>query len=234
VGVHEQLAKTAMNIGLHPHRVFTIRNALDIQPYLCLTHVGNERVSSWGDQPGPYGIVIANVRPSKDIVSLLNALAQVKSDPWTMAIVGGLVDKDYAQLCQNMRNSLGLEKRILFLGTCLDTLPLLAQADFAILPSMTESGPLALIEYTMAGLPFVATRVGLIGKFLSQLGLPEFVPPGDIELMAQAILRLIRLSPPERRARGESGRTIAQQYFDIQGVMPDWYAAYSTALSNTL
>jgi glycosyltransferase involved in cell wall biosynthesis len=71
-----------------------------------------------------------------------------------------LVDEAYAKACLALRDELGLRERVLFLGSRADIVELLAGADFAVLCSKTESGPLALVEYAASGLPFVSTRVG--------------------------------------------------------------------------
>lgn len=231
VGVHTQLAQLALQAGQEPSRVYTIRNAVDIQPYLRPIEKLTLGKPAWGDQIGPYGIVIANIRPSKDILFLLKALVRIKSEPWCIAFAGGMMDLAYAKDCYQLRDRLGLRDRIIFLGSRMDVVELLAEMDFAVLPSKTESGPLVLIEYMASGLPFVSTRVGMIGSYLSDQGLPEFVPPGDIEAMSDALQRLVRLSPIDRQRRGEQGREIAVREFDIRCVMPDWYKAYDTFLS---
>jgi glycosyltransferase involved in cell wall biosynthesis len=230
VGVHDKLAEVAIQTGLNPNRVFTIRNAVNIQPYLREKIETPDARSTWGNRVKPYGIMVANFRPSKDIIFLLKALERIKSEPWTLAIAGGFIDDAYAKTCQELRDEQGLRDRVLFLGSRADIIDILAEADFAVLSSKTESGPLALLEYAASGLPFVSTRVGLIGNYLSEQVLPEFVPPGNIQAMAEALLRLIQLSPAERKLRGEQGREIAIRDFDIRHVLPDWYKAYETVI----
>jgi glycosyltransferase involved in cell wall biosynthesis len=145
-----------------------------------------------------------------------------------LAIAGGFIDDAYTKTCQQLRDELGLQDRVLFLGSRADIIEILAGADFAVLSSKTESGPLALLEYAASGLPFVSTRVGLIGNYLFAQGLPEFVAPGNTQAMADALLRLVQLSPADRKERGEQGREIAIRDFDIRHVLPDWYQAYET------
>ncbi|MBC7242909.1 MAG: glycosyltransferase [Anaerolineae bacterium] len=179
------------------------------------------------------GIIIANVRPQKDYVSLLHALAQVKDLSWHLLAVGGFSDLAYYQTCLGLMYALGLEERITFLGPRLDVPTLLKAADFAVLSSRSESGPLVLLEYAAAGLPFVSTQVGLIGDSLARLGIPEFVPPQDVHELARALRRLLALSPGERKERGMKTRELAAPYFDIRNVMPKWYQLYERALEGS-
>jgi glycosyltransferase involved in cell wall biosynthesis len=178
----------------------------------------------------PQGIMIANLRPSKDIMLLLNALATIKDLPWRMKLVGLAADPQYAEECRKMLTDLCLSGRVEFVGPRVDVPELLKEADFAVLSSKTESGPLALIEYVAAELPFVSTRVGLVGRYLDSVGVTEFVAPEDIEQFSTALRRLLGLSPEERRARGQAGRRIAGGYFDIHQVIPAWYEVYNKAL----
>ncbi len=124
----------------------------------------------------------------------------------------------------------GVDKRIDFLGKRTDVVDLLSAADFGILTSRSESGPVALLEYGAAALPFVATRVGSIGRDLAERGLPEFVPPADEHALAQALERLLALPPQQLRARGENGRLTIRPHYDIEAVMPLWYEVYEHAL----
>ena len=232
VGVHEKLTQAALLLGYDASRARTIRNAIDFSLYSVKRDAWHRTTSA---QPGmPQGIVVANIRPSKGITTLLSALALVQDRPWKMAFVGSLSDWRYSQTCQQMAQQLGIDLRIRFLGERLDVQDLILQSDFGVLSSITESGPLALLEYAAAGLPFVSTRVGLIGRYLADRNLAEFVDPGDAQALSAALRRLIDLSPADRRERGERVRMIASEKFDIQQVMAEWYQVYAEVLPGSL
>jgi hypothetical protein len=61
---------------------------------------------------------------------------------------------------------------------------------------------------------------------------PDFVPAGDIQRLALALDNLLRLTPHQRRERGETGRAVARHHFDIRAAMPQWYAVYNAAIAN--
>jgi glycosyltransferase involved in cell wall biosynthesis len=124
-----------------------------------------------------------------------------------------------------------LDDTVIFAGQRVDATALLTDADFAVLPSRSESGPLALIEYMVMGLPFVATPVGAVGMRVSALGLPEFVGAEDAQGLATAVDNLLQLTPQQRRERGEIGRHAARRYFDIRQALPQWYAVYDAAVA---
>jgi glycosyltransferase involved in cell wall biosynthesis len=103
-------------------------------------------------------------------------------------------------------------------------------ADFAVIPSLSESGPLVLIEYLAGGVPVVATRVGDISLRAESLGVEEFVEPGNPKTLACAINRLLAMNPSEKAERGRRGIAVARSAFDIRDSMPKWYMLYNKAL----
>jgi glycosyltransferase involved in cell wall biosynthesis len=229
VGVHPSLTQAAQRSGIPPEMATVVSNAVAFSPFEEGTSVQAEAIRGNPIQ-GPTGVIVANVRPQKDYGTLLRALAQIRDQSWHLLAIGSLSDQVYSQKCLQLAAALGLVDRVSFLGSRLDIPALLKAADFAVLSSRSESGPLVLLEYAAAGLPFVSTRVGLIGKALAELGVPEFVPPGDVEALAAALRRLLQLSPEERRARGQQTHDLAASRFDIRNVMPQWYHVYERAL----
>ncbi|MGQ9733307.1 MAG: glycosyltransferase [Candidatus Zipacnadales bacterium] len=226
VGVDPDLATAAQRGGVPSWKATVVSNAIDFGPFEEARPASVDATSV----QGPIGILVANVRPQKDYETLLQALAQVKERPWHLLAVGGFNDAAYHRSCLDLVQVLGLEGRVSFLGPRLDVPSLLKAVDFAVLSSRSESGPLVLLEYAAAGLPFVSTRVGLIGGSLADMGAPEFVPPGDADALAAALRRLLDLTPAERRARGQRTRDLAAARFDIRNVMPQWYHVYKRAL----
>jgi glycosyltransferase involved in cell wall biosynthesis len=231
VGVQPSLTQAAQRSGIPPEMATVVSNAIDFSPFEEGTPAPARAEPIRRNLiQGPTGVIVANVRPPKDYQTLLLALSQIRDQPWHLLAIGSLSDQVYSQKCLQLAAALGLVDRVSFLGSRLDIPALLKAADFAVLSSRSESGPLVLLEYAAAGLPFVSTRVGLIGKALADLGVPEFVPPGDAEALAAALRRLLQLSPEERRARGQQTHDLAASRFDIRNVMPQWYHVYERAL----
>ena len=104
----------------------------------------------------------------------------------------------------------------LFLGP-LDEPDLLAwyqRADIAVVPSMLyESFSYTCAQAMAAGLPVVATRIGGIPETIDDNSSGLLVNPGDVNELAQAILRCAR-DPHLRRRMSEAGKTKAQRQFD--------------------
>lgn len=232
VGVCSKLGDWAQSALISTKKLTIIENAIDLDPILKSFPANIRKEFNLSDDI-PIGIVTCGIRREKGIDILLEALAQSSwAEGVIILVVGGERDKLYFRTCNALRNALGLEKNVIFLGERLDARNLFHEVDFALIPSLSESGPLVLIEYMASGLPFVSTLVGGISHRVFESGAPEFVPPGDPQAFSQALDRLLKLTPRERRTRGKIGQEIAKSSFDIKHQMPKWYNLYKAVLAS--
>lgn len=230
VGVSDKLGVWARSAGIAADRIQVLGNALDLSRLTPAAAVDPRQVFGL-PATARVGVVVAGIRPDKGIHVLLEALAaRALPADVRFVIIGHAADPAYARRCEQRSQELGLGSVVTFVGPRMDVPALIAGAQFAVLPSVTESGPLVLIEYLMAGLPFVASRVGDIGQRVAQSGLAEFVGPGDAPAMRGALDRLWALSPAAMKERGQAGIGVAQREFDIQSVLPRWLEIYRRVL----
>jgi glycosyltransferase involved in cell wall biosynthesis len=95
--------------------------------------------------------------------------------------------------------SLGLLDSVKLLGQSDHVAKFLASADVFVMPSLWEGLPIALLEAMSAGLPIIATRVEGVEEVVTEGEHGLLVPIGNIEALADAILRL--LADPELRRK---------------------------------
>ena len=230
VGVCSKLGQWGETAGIPRDRISVMNNALEfgrIQRAIPF----NIRESLGIPEEIPIGIMVGGQRPEKGLDVLLESVALSEyRDSVKILVVGGARDEEYMQRCRAQSTTLGLDDTMIFLGERPDVPSLIKAVDFALLPSRSESGPLVLIEYMAGGLPFVASRVGGIGQQTADLGIPEFVPPGDPSAFARALDRMLSLSPEEMWKRGRAGQDVALDSFDIREIMPDWARVYDLAM----
>ncbi|MBI3415667.1 MAG: glycosyltransferase [Verrucomicrobia bacterium] len=230
VGVYQRLADWAAAGGVDRSRIDAIGNAQDLRRLQQAPAKDLRREFSIRDDE-LIGITVAGLRHEKGIHVLLAALAQRTSKRLIkILVVGGTRDTGYVEKCRAQTAALRLEGTVIFAGERADVPGLINGADFALLPSISESGPLVLVEYMAGGLPFVATRVGDISNRVATLGVPDFVAPDDAAGLAQKLDRLLSLSNDEWVERKKLGRKVAQKYFDLRATMPQWYAVYQKTL----
>jgi len=232
VGVYPRLAEWAKSAGIPAQKVHWLGNALD---FSRLTHPRNQILRSTYAVPDAVqiGVIIGGIRREKGIDLLLESMAQTHTQaPFRLFIIGKDTDPAYAATCRAQVLALGLGERVQFIGERTDAVLLAHGADFALMPSRSESGPLVLIEIMAAALPFVAFEVGSISQQAARSGVPGFVTPLDVVAFARAVDTLLMLSPAARRARGAAGEQIAQAHFKIEAKLPEWLAIYRKMLSN--
>lgn len=164
-------------------------------------------------------IHVASLNRVKDQSTLLLAMARLADAgmDFELCIVGfDTLDGEI----QRLSRTLGLEKRVTFLGfrTQRELRPLMASADLLVMSSLHEAGPLVLLEAAVAGIPTVGTAVGHIAEWASTAALA--VPVGDASALADAIaeviddddLRMELATEAQRRALAENADHTAASF----------------------
>jgi len=201
-------------LGFPLARTTVLGNALDRGRFnLAITPAKLDVVS----QPLK-AVMIANLRPQKDHRFLLHAFSAsaLARNQLHLYFVGLDLDDAYSQEIHNLVHELQLESNISFLGTRTDIPSILQSVDFGLLSSQSESGPVVLLEYMAAGLPFLATDTGQIVSLLAGAGLPYFVEPGNIEAYAECLDSLVSLTDEQKQALAFQENQLLHTFFDIR------------------
>jgi glycosyltransferase involved in cell wall biosynthesis len=226
IAVNQPLAQWSRQVlRIHPSRVRYIPN------FVC-----EPVATSPADLPGAAGsriVCVANLRPEKDHLTLLRAMAQViRQFPRAQLLLVGAGDPDRQQLLLAEQRRLGLERNVACLGLRDDIPAILGACDIGVLSSASEGLPLALIEYGMAGLPAVATSVGQCAEVLDDGQAGLLAPPGQPAALADALLALLR-SPDRRSALGERLRQRVRANYSAEAVVGQVCAMYDAVLVGT-
>ncbi len=157
--------------------------------------------------------IVANLRPVKNIELFIRAAAGLAAaHPHVKFQVAG--EGDLRGKLQGLIDGLGLGDRVALLGTVVDIPAFLAGLDVAVLCSLSEGSPNAIMEYMAAGLPTVATDVGGNGELVENEQTGLLVPPNSEEYLTAAIDRLLRDRPFAARL----GATARQRAFELYSV----------------
>jgi glycosyltransferase involved in cell wall biosynthesis len=192
-------AEMQRGMGLSAERSHVIANALRTD-----AGVGSEQTERTVSGRAPTIGLVGRVVAIKDIGTFLRAcrlVADARPDA-RFQIVGPLDhEPDYVERCLALAAELDLAERLAFTGET-DPGPWFQQLDVAVLTSLSEAQPLALIEAMAAGVPVVSTAVGgtselLRGGAAEAAGL--LTPVQDPAAVARAIFAI--LEQPERRWR---------------------------------
>ena len=165
--------------------------------------------------------------PQKDFITLVRALALVRSGQFRALLVGDGPDRD--KLKAEIRR-LGLEASVSLLGERDDVPDLLARSDVFVLATTYESLPLSIIEAMAAGLPVVASAVGGVPELVVDGETGILVPPRDPEALAAALAALV--TDRERcRTMGAAARARAETTFDLAAFQHAHVEAYERLLA---
>ncbi len=114
---------------------------------------------------------VGRLSPEKGPDVFIEALAQVRSMPFQVAILG---DGSVGDQVKARATALGLDDRVGWLGTMPDAGRLFPAFDLFVMSSRTEGTPIALFEAMAAEVPIISTRVG---------GVPDVVSPKEAVLV---------------------------------------------------
>ncbi|MCJ7726446.1 MAG: glycosyltransferase [Acidimicrobiia bacterium] len=158
-------------------------------------------------------VTVAVLRPLKGIDRMLQAMPEIiERIPNAHYLIIG--DGEARGHLEGETARLDLAGRVTFAGSRADVPLMLTAADLFVLPSLTEALPPVVAEAMAAGLPVVATRVGGTPEMVdSTTGI--VVPPDDVSALAGAVAGLLG-DPVDATARGEAGRRVASERFDLQ------------------
>ncbi|HEX8580365.1 MAG TPA: glycosyltransferase, partial [Allosphingosinicella sp.] len=109
-----------------------------------------------------------------------------------------------------------------YLGATDDVRPFIAEADSIVLPSYREGLPRVLLEGAAMGKPLIATDVPGCRDVVEDGKNGFLCAARDGASLAEAMERLLDLSPDERRAMGEAGRRRVEREFD-QKIVSELY-----------
>ena len=130
---------------------------------------------------------------------------------------------------ENEVQALGMGESFLFLGCRNDVAEILACCDIAVLSSLAEGLPNALLEYMGAGLPAVVTRVGGNAELVEHGVTGLLVPPRDSAALSAAILKLLRDSSLAKEI-ANCGREFVERNFSFERMVQQVEEMYEELL----
>lgn len=136
----------------------------------------------------------------------------------------------YLDALRRRTAALGLSERLVFLGSREDIPEILADLDVLVhCPTAPEPFGRVLAEAMAVGCPVVAARCGGIPEVVEDQVTGLLVPPMDVEVFTQAVLRLLR-DPALRSRLATAGRRCAEALFDVEAHAAGVFEAYQTVV----
>ncbi len=172
--------------------------------------------------------IVANLRPVKDHVTLVRAVASLASRwPELRLVCAGTGPT--ASVIRETADAHGVADRVHLLGARDGAARLHAAFDISVLCSLHEGFPNSVIEAMAAGRPVVGTRIGGIPDAVLDEHTGLLVAPGDATALAAALERLLT-DAALRRRMGAAGRARAREVHAASAVIPRVEALYASAV----
>lgn len=179
-------------------------------------------------------VCLANFRAQKDHLNLLNAVKIIRERrperPFWVYLVGIGFEDDYQELVLRSIRNLGLSDQVSWLGKLQYPSLVLEQCRMGVLSSASEGLPLAVIEYGLAGLQVVCTRVGQVPEMLSHGENALLVPPKDAQALANALILLLE-QPAEGQKMAENLTKLIENTYSAKAVVATICQSYQKLLN---
>jgi glycosyltransferase involved in cell wall biosynthesis len=178
-------------------------------------------VALWAQDSGPLRLFfLGNLIPRKGLLPLIDALAGLSREAWTLRIAGRLdMDRAYVRRVRRALQYWGLTDRARLLGPLEGSLLAneLARAQVLCMPYAYEGFGMATLEAQGFGLPVIGCRAGATPDLVDDGINGYLVHPGDHAAVRRALTHLYR----DRPALAKMGLA-ARQRFDEH---PTWAAS---------
>lgn len=166
----------------------------------------------------------SNFRPVKRPLDLVRIFARVRERRRAVLVLAGEGPQTGAVRAEVDR--LGLSGDVAFAGAVRNLPPLLRACDLFLLPSEHESFGLAALEAMSCGVPVVGSRTGGLPEVVEDGVTGVLAPPGDVDAMAAASLRLLS-DDLLRSGMSRAARDRAVRLFRSDPVLQRWEAIYT-------
>lgn len=186
-----------------------------------LPDIGPEQIAVPAAQP-PQLIMVARFAEPKDHRLLIQSLAGLVDQAWTLVLVGDGPQKADIEKLIIKKN---LEDRVILKGSRLDVPEILAKSQLFILSSKREGFPLSILEAMRAGLPVLASDVGGVNEAIVDGDTGILYTSGCMESMRSGLIKLIG-DPQLRQSMGRKGRNRYLEKFSSETMVEKTLAVY--------
>lgn len=166
-------------------------------------------------------LLVGRILKDKGVAEYVEAARMIRKQypDSRFLLLGALWEDNPAAISKDQLDEWCREGDIEYLGTTDDVRVPLQKADCVVLPSYREGIPFTLMEGASMGRPLIATDIPgcrdvvIDGKtgFLCEVKNPQS--------LADAMIKMIKLSPEQRTAMGKAGRAYMEQEFDINHII---------------
>jgi glycosyltransferase involved in cell wall biosynthesis len=204
-------------------KICFIPNGVDVDHFRPDAQVRLRMRAELGLQDRFAWLAVGRFEQAKDYPNLLHAFARLSDENAVLLIAG---QGALRERMEALAHELKIAPRVYFLGLRRDIPELMNAADAYVMSSFYEGMPMVLLEAAASGLPIVATAVGGNGEVVLDSRTGFLVSAKDPSVLADAMLRLMRLPEPVRLAMGQAGRAHVEANYSFERIIAQWERLY--------
>jgi len=219
------------HMGVPRYKVCIIPNGVDWSyysnppPYSELHEVKEK----YGLGDNTTALTVCVIRANKGLEYLMKAAHSLEK--MKFVIVGEVGDREYFYKLLELRKKLKLNN-LKFLGWVpdKDLRLLLFISDIFVLPSLSETLPLVVLEAMAAGKPIVATSVGGI-PYLVRNGVNGILVPPRNHLALSSALKELSVNPERMAKMGEANRLLVMRRYTWRNIANKTISLYERLIN---
>jgi glycosyltransferase involved in cell wall biosynthesis len=167
------------------------------------------------------------------LLAALHRLQRAGQLPSTTRILlaGRERDRLYSRIVRHLIQRWGLAEHVRLLGSVSDILSLYHCADLALMPSLYEGMPNAVIEAQACAVPVVVSRAANADDLVLSGETGFEVPTADRQALAQAMAHALTLSDAQLGAMGAKGRERVMLLLDNDKLLAMFTSLYDRLLA---
>lgn len=167
---------------------------------------------------------LRNFRPDMNLDVVVRAFARVAAeDPGARLVLAATAGPLRGEV-ERLVDDLGLRPVVAFHAAGEEELPaLVASADVLVSMASSDSTPGSLLEAMASGLPIVCGEAPSLDEWVADGDGAEFVPPGDEQALADALLRVLRDDDLRRRYGERNARVVRDLLVDPGPALEEVY-----------
>lgn len=217
VTVCEAARRDAVTLGIVPQpKAQVVPNGIAVESFTPASAPMRERLHRMLGLTGEHTLIgnVGRLNWAKDQVGLIHAFRHLHAQRTDTALVL-IGDGELRGRLEREAEQEGVRDSVHFLGDRTDVHELLQGLDLFVLSSLSEGYSMALLEACAVALPIVATDVGGNAEIVRDGSTGQLVPPGNPQILADAILSLLR-EPQRASACGRAARAWVEQYGSLE------------------
>jgi glycosyltransferase involved in cell wall biosynthesis len=227
IAVSDGVKARLIKAGVRAEKIHLIRNGIDLRPFLGATP------SLRAQQNSPNALTvgwIGRLSNEKGADVFLRAAARVLVQcPGTRFVLIG--EGPDLVILQALTNELKISTSVSFMGRRDDMPAVYASLDLMVSSSRQEGLPMAILEGMASGLPLVATAVGDVPTLVLDGRTGILVPPENVELLADGIVKLLQDSSLRVRY-SDAAKKLIKEGFSAERMAIDYLRVYNDAMAS--